>query len=157
LADLGLSPVDGEPDTALGTQQPTETFWVGGRHRAELIVAIEQGGDRTFGDRDRAAVQFGVNLGMLQLDRSRAASASKWKDRGAGLAGAVATWGTVPATFPRALLPAHRLHGAGGRFGGGRRTIRREQRHFLAKGTPGNYKDSLVPPGKRRRIVAGIL
>jgi hypothetical protein len=67
VADMGLQPVDGQDGTALGKQERTETFRIGGRNRAEFVVAVEQVADRPFGDHDPAAAQFGVNLGYAAV------------------------------------------------------------------------------------------
>ena len=63
MADIGLQPIDGQDDATLVAQQRSQPLGVGRGQRPELVVAVQEVGDRALSDDQTAAGQFPVDLG----------------------------------------------------------------------------------------------
>jgi hypothetical protein len=63
MADIRLHAVDGHDDRAVLAEGRGQTLAVGGRQRAQFIVAAEEGRDGAFGEDNVAAREVLVNFG----------------------------------------------------------------------------------------------
>lgn len=63
MADIGLQTIQGQHDAALSFQDLPQSSVVREHDGAEFVVAIEEIGDRAFGDRDVSIDEMGADLG----------------------------------------------------------------------------------------------
>ena len=63
VADIGLHPIDGQDDATLVAQQRSQPLGVGRGQGPELVVAVQEVGDRALSDDQTAAGQLAMDLG----------------------------------------------------------------------------------------------